>query len=351
MGKCAVSEDLRISCDWISFTFNVGISVLSVIRRLGFTYDDFRRIEKGSMGYRRRLQHYSMNIQVIYDGNENMGVHLVVSGSAISFFVDTVLKYYRRSRSRRTPFGKGFPMNEFINDSFVLFLSYMHEFGKFTRFDIAIDDLTGKFFSMEEIVSLMESGRYVSKFRCWKEIKDFSTSGKKIGHTVNVGSRTSDVFLRIYDKRLEQGRKGIAVSSPWIRWELELHGSYSDRFVSQLCGGLSFASLAKGILSHYFRFIELTDKNKSRCPIMEKWSLFIGDVEKIGLYVAPVDNSLSKKERWFDRQVVSSLSALFVSHGGSIDWLNEKLENGWRRAPESLRRQAYQIAQQCGCVG
>ena len=55
---------------------------------------------------------------------------------------------------------------------------------------------------------------------------------------VTIGSRQSETYLRVYDKRMEAAGKGNTVEGPWVRWELEFK---KDR--AQLCIDL-FAHLS-----------------------------------------------------------------------------------------------------------
>lgn len=60
--------------------------------------------------------------------------------------------------------------------------------------------------------------------------------GASLGYTVYVGSRHSEAFMRVYDKRAEQIARGKAVNGdkPWTRVELELKGGKARRAVRHI---------------------------------------------------------------------------------------------------------------------
>lgn len=83
-----------------------------------------------------------------------------------------------------------------------------------TRIDIAIDWY--KFLDLRWMKESADDGGVVTRARDWNLIQG------RTGSTLYVGSRTSDKFLRIYDKAAEQGTDG-----PWYRIELECKGDFA----------------------------------------------------------------------------------------------------------------------------
>lgn len=80
-----------------------------------------------------------------------------------------------------------------------------------TRIDIAVD--VPERWDIEELYRMASEGRYNCK------VKKKPTLVRSTGDTMYVGSRTSEKFLRVYDKQAEQG-----VDFPWTRVELECKG-------------------------------------------------------------------------------------------------------------------------------
>lgn len=83
-----------------------------------------------------------------------------------------------------------------------------------TRIDIAIDHYG--WLNIEGYKAALDEGAAVTRARDWNLI-----TGRK-GQTLYVGSRTSEKFLRIYDKAAEQGVEGN-----WFRIELECKGDFA----------------------------------------------------------------------------------------------------------------------------
>lgn len=83
-----------------------------------------------------------------------------------------------------------------------------------TRIDIAID--TPRWLDLEGYKNALDRGQAETRARDWNLI-----TGRK-GQTLYVGSRTSEKFLRIYDKAAEQG-----TDSTWYRIELECKGDFA----------------------------------------------------------------------------------------------------------------------------
>lgn len=83
-----------------------------------------------------------------------------------------------------------------------------------TRIDLAID--SPKWLDLAYMKQLLDQNEAVTKARDWNLITGRS------GQTLYVGSRTSEKFLRIYDKAAEQ-----RVDGNWYRIELECKGDYA----------------------------------------------------------------------------------------------------------------------------
>jgi len=87
-----------------------------------------------------------------------------------------------------------------------------------TRLDVAMDT-TDTRLSPAGAREDFTSGKFETRARSISEIKKTAKDGAYEGHTVYVGSRQSEQFLRIYDKAAEQGTAGHLT-----RVELELKG-------------------------------------------------------------------------------------------------------------------------------
>ena len=293
--------------DWLSFTDVVNESLELSLTEFGFSLDEFVESDKGASGYKKMLLHRGSTLRVLYEGNVNMGIHYDFSGSSIRelFF------HVSDGTVPDTPFGQDV---NFDIDIFKDVLSRIKTLGHVTRLDLAIDDKVNPYFTLPDLQSVLEEQRFLSKFRTWQLVKDCTTSNELIGATIYLGSRKSDIMLRIYDKQLEQIAKGIegAADVPWIRWEIELKNEYANVALVDLLNGTDVGSLVFGILNNYLRIIVFDNSNKSRCSSDEKWELFLGEVQRITLFVMQDPPTLADKRDWVLRQVAPTITGLIL---------------------------------------
>jgi hypothetical protein len=94
------------------------------------------------------------------------------------------------------------------------------------RLDIAIDT-RNRSVVPHLLYKAFLAGKLVTKARKVTRVHETTASGVNGGYTVYIGSRFSEQFMRIYDKRAEQLARGKDVLLPdeeWTRVELELKG-------------------------------------------------------------------------------------------------------------------------------
>lgn len=329
-----LSNGLRVSIDWLSFTVTDGFCLEDIIEFLGYDPDDFSAASYGSNGYKSMLILNNYNLRILYDGNEDMGIHVSISGSAIS----ESLRSFKENLKINTPFGIWYDID--FNSTFLIeFLKAIRKIGHLTRVDLAIDDIGAKYFTTDDIVQLYDDDKIVSKFRCMQNVVK-KQSREKIGHTVYFGSRSSKMFLRIYDKQLEQN-EGIIdsdklVSVPWVRWELECKKDRANQIADLLINGESLGEVVIGVLSRYFRVINLDNNNRTRCSTYMVWDAFLNGISSLSLYMAEAPKTLADKENWIMKQVAPSLCAVILSHGGDMQFIEYVLCEGRKRMNRQL---------------
>ena len=107
--------------------------------------------------------------------------------------------------------------------------------GRITRLDLAID-VYGSGMNVLELKNAWDDGKLSTRARDISVIapETRNQAGQIIhkGRTVYVGARSSEVFLRVYDKGLETGDR--YTMGDWVRIELELKGRKADSVASQL---------------------------------------------------------------------------------------------------------------------
>ena len=154
------------------------------------------------------------------------------------------------------------------------------------------------------------------------------------GDTFIVGSRASDRYLRIYDKR------------GYTRCELELKGERSStigrQFADLVADGLQAIDQAPALaLSHLRDFIDFTDRladeNPTRAPLLDWWQAFVDGAERAGLVLSQVVKTMQKAANWIAGAVAPTLAAWLHHTGGDFDQLLEIIERGKERWGASHR--------------
>jgi len=338
-GDAKLNNGLSVLVDWLSFTLIDSIEPSDAYELLGYSSADFHMMPKGQYGYKTSYKHLVHNIHVLCDGNDSMGVHVDISGSA----VEDVLKHYHDKRCVATPFGGSAYECENMQSTVLSdLLKEIGVSGKVTRLDLAIDDIGAQYFSMDELETIFESGACSTRFKEYRQDKSKTFGCKVTGNTFYLGSRKSACMLRIYDKQLEQNAKlkktkEPLIDTPWVRWELELKDERAISASNILSSGKSLGEVVIGIISNYIRFIELDNIRKSRCSTMQKWLFFIMGVASLKLYQRPEPKTIDDKKEWLMRQIAPSISAVVIADGGDVSFLYDLVENGRNRINRPTR--------------
>lgn len=349
LNSVQTANGLNVCIDYLGFTITAPMYVDDVIKFMGFEPNLFAEMPKGSDGYKHMRKCPSNGIAVLYDGTENMGIHVNVTGQGIA----PLLESFKETLATDTPFGKGY---DFWEETVLsCFFKEVLEIGHFSRIDTAIDDKGSKYYTPQELDSCWHNGEIVTKFRSERIFKDSDAPNHCSGCTTYFGSRSSSLMLRIYDKQLEQNKNLKStdedyIHSPWIRWELEFKKERANEFAKQLvnCDGQGIGSLVMGVLYYYFRIVQFDDSNRSRCSNTEKWNDFVQSVEKLRLCVPKREKTLFDKELWVESQVSPTLSLLLLAHDGDVDYLNKlalkalpRISDADRRLLQSYRPDLY----------
>lgn len=332
--KETIPNGLSVSLDWISFTVSEDkiTTFPDVVNLLGFHQEDFKKEKTGRFGYKSR---YVLNtgghMEILCNGcNEDMGIHVIVPGGAVS----DLLTAWKEKRMIETPFGeKGMEVDELDYTILLDLLNMLSSKAKFKRIDLAIDNIGDLYYSCDEVFQKLEDKLFASRFRVYSrtapaKLKD----GKKEGDTLNLGKRSSDTFLRIYDKKLEyKAKHGIDFPESWVRWELELKNDRANMAVQKILEWKDLSSVCLGILNNYLHLTTVDAKGKH--ILDPKWDAFINQKQRIRLYVPSSPKTIKDLEIWVDKQVGAAIAAIVVSYDGKYDffiqnmpkWL-EKLE-------------------------
>lgn len=268
----------KIIIDWLQFTLLRDDGLQVVFRILRLNPSDFERLDKGGLGYKDQL--INNNVRIYFNGNLGMGVNTSISGKGCRYMESQGINLwslvFRLARSAR------------IN---------------ITRLDLALDtDIK----LIDKIRASIDSKKYISKSR---SISYICKSGKDSTRTetIYIGSRSSDLMIRIYDKAIEQGLE----EQDWERWEIVLKKAKIIEAIPLLKKDIS--QTFRDILYTYFRPLKKVESNKSRSKV-ESWYLkFLGKVEKVSLYRDPAQKTIEDKWAWVEKQVAPTLALLSLA--------------------------------------
>ena len=252
-GKTVVSQENLILFDWLTFTSHSD-SPETVMQLLGLKDVPWQKMEKGRNGYKCR--YFFENISILYDGAENMGVCVDMSGTGC----------------------RAFETYSTINWKELMdLLFYNADDYNVTRLDMAFDDHTG-ILDIEQLRDDTDDHMYVSRSRNWKV--EYGSAGTTIYH----GSPKSNMYIRIYDKAAERQLENCH----WIRVEMQMRDEIATGFISGLQRnpvGIHF----RGVLHNYLRYVRDPgiDCNMSRWPMTDYWVELLEGVQQIRCWSDP----------------------------------------------------------------
>lgn len=264
--------------DWLSFT-SKSHTPEQLIEALGLRHCPWQEI-KGAHGYRDRK--YFSSISVHYNGREDMGVWVELSGQGCRAF---------ESFSQVGWDG----LFQFISGNGL----------KITRLDVAFDDHSG-LLDIRRIVEDTQEGNYVSRSDYWETV----LSSK--GSTVQIGSPQSKVVIRIYDKARE---RRCPEGEHWIRVELQLR---DDRAVQFTRLPLGLGEAFSGVLLNYLRYVipDETDSNKWRWLLQPYWLAMLEVVTPIRIYTSPgTEYNLERCQSYVIGQAGNAIDCMIQIYG------------------------------------
>ena len=189
---------------------------------------------------------------------------------------------------------------------------------KITRLDLAYDDRSG-LLNIWQLKRDVEDRNYVSKSHkstiIWSDDVDHDIHGL----TIEIGSRSSPVLIRIYDKAAE---RGYGPEVHWIRVELQLRQDRAMEAFKLLFQRESIGMVASGIIRNYCMFVTPsgTDSNKWRWPIADYWQRILDGFEKIRVWSAPGEEyNFFKSEAHLIDQYAQVLRVCAAIHGNRLD--------------------------------
>ena len=285
----SIPEENRIVIDWLEFTmpddFRVRDRYTSLKNYLRIEGASFVNSPRGMNGYKSQIIYGKARI--LLDGSDGMGVHVILSGSAI---------------------------RQMSGDILNLLHWVLHHGGKVSRIDLALDDITGKL-TLARVKRTVRAGAVTCRAKNYRRMESGSLStGNVTGETFYFGSAQSRTQYRIYDKASEQG----CIDGHWVRCEGQYRKENAQQ-VAQLIHDAKFdiGSVFCGLLRGYLNFLSPSkkDTNKSRWSTASWWLDLLNGAEKLKLSVVKAEPCLERMGNWFNRQVAPTFACLLEANG------------------------------------
>lgn len=238
------------------------------------------------------------DIKIMYNIQKpEMGINILMSGQGCRCFEELKLDYIE--------FFKKLKRYSLIN---------------YNRIDISIDDFTNKYFTLGKIKKYINKGAVCSKFLTSMNIeKTLISNSESVGHTIQFGSKASNVQVTFYDKLKERKSKNIIVNDEvkyWTRCELRFRHETAKTLLDVILrnsNNINF--VVKAILKEYINFKDLNskDSNKSRRVNASWWDNYLENVENLKITNYLPESTITKKKDWLYRSTSKSQLMVFLS--------------------------------------
>ena len=205
-----------------------------------------------------------------------------------------------------------------------------------TRLDLAYDDHIGTL-DLYRIAADVRDRNYTSPSKKSQIIWSDDQINDVNGLTVYVGSKSSDILIRLYDKAAE---REFGPERHWVRCEIQLRHSRCIAAVAEILKQQHVGRTASGILRNYLLFREPngTDENKSRWPVAPYWDRVLLDMERVRLWISPGEPyNFSKTELHLIKQYGQALLTV-KEINGEIGTLLEECKRRYPVLNEKYRK-------------
>ena len=253
----------------------------------------------GAHGYRDRLWYDCISIH--FNGRADMGVWLEMSGQGCRAF---------------ETYGTGDYNTLFklvLDDSKLIHI---------TRLDIAYDEYDYTL-DIDKLCKHTLEDKWRSKMEFYEVIQ--SSNGKSL----DIGSKSSDVMIRIYDKlaerlskfRSESEKEKIRDEIPhWIRIEIQMRDERALEFIRQLEGN-EIGNIYCGVLRNYLEYgywRDLPDGSR-KFSTFAYWEKLLNGAEARSIYVKPgTDYNLARCCDYVYNQAGNAVDALLHIYGPDL---------------------------------
>lgn len=212
-----------------------------------------------------------------------------------------------------------------------LFFSIPHV--SITRFDFAIDVFNSNI-SLDDIHQALLDRNVLSPFLKFDLSKGYTFGSEKIDlHIIDLGSKKSDQFLCIYDKKEERESIGKEIEfDSWYRFEFRFKHDKAKNFILNMLNAWdSDDCLGQFASNLIYKYLDLKDRPKqgrNNVPgqivskdTMRKWETnlkwleFLGCSEKANIEnYFKYESSITKNAKWYTRSVSKTVAKLFFAN-------------------------------------
>src|SRR6476620_6969970 len=261
---------LSITLDWLAFTWKEKTREQANFMAL-YANSKNSTPETAHHGYSASYRTQEGVICSWNDDRPEMGCHVVLGGSAI----------------------RNVCQNKEISQQ-TLLREAVQSGGSVTRLDLATD-CVGEHVRLPLIWKSLQNGDNSGTARTFGQIE--SNNG---GHTIYIGSRQSEKFIRIYDKAAQSDLS----KELWFRFEIETKGMVARSIAALLLDTGRWEDIFNGCANGMVNL-----------PNNPEYQKFFGQADvPIGI---PKLEKQSDRERWIDEQVISAVIKHAVEHPDS----------------------------------
>lgn len=302
-GVTCTKEDfpLRFLIDWCQVTIK-DMDVQTICNELlNIPFELMREDErKGIKGYHASYCYDDIRLLESSGKNADNGIQLLMSGSGCrnyEVFLEANNETWFDFLERALFYGSNIP-----------------------RFDLAIDDFK-TYFKIPTLKRMAKKGYTVGSLKLGSGNDSFTLKdGENKGETLNIGTRSSKLFMVFYEKDYEQEQKfSFEEELPkWNRYEMRFRQEKAVAVVKELVKTQRVDEVALSVLNQEIRFVvppeNGMDSNKRRWPIWQPWAWFMKDVKKLKLSIDPHEKSFEQLFSW-----------MFKSNGPML-WVMRELD-------------------------
>ena len=309
-------EPLSIIIDYVRIRFRTTDArhIIEDVLRLKMKY--LAQEDRGFYHYTG--MYYIGDVCVLTSSDESMGVLLELKGRGCRQF-----ECYLNGQGR---------------DWLGFFRCCMNEDCVFKRLDLAVNDRAG-LLHIPTLAEKCDRGELCSVFRHTEAVKsgDMRHSREEnkaiMGHTLYIGSRSSDIYFCLYEKAQEQlAKHGTPLTDTETRnrFEIRLKDDRAYLATYDLVSNERPAETVFSIIDNYVCFVDRDDaRPKQDWPVNKEWERFIdGQARKIRLTMQPEPFDLTKTENWLAGMVAKMMKTVqIVKKGKGNDFIGDLLEH------------------------